>query len=84
MAKLLDVITGDDNKTLEPCYFLGTVFAMVGMGLVIYCTVTGRPAFDLQNYGIGAGVLLASVGGGKFISNRNANGSNAPAPADSQ
>lgn len=84
MAKLTDIITGDDNKTLEPCYVLGTLCVLVGLGLVIYCTVTGRPAFDLQNYGIGAGFLLTAVGGGKYISNRNVGGPNAPTPTNDQ
>lgn len=66
MAKLLEVITGDDNKTLDPSYWWGAIFAAAGLGLEIYCTVKGRP-FDLQAYGIGAGALLTGLGLGKKL-----------------
>lgn len=66
MSKLLETITGDDNVTLEPAYCWGAVFAAAGLGLQIYCTVTGK-AFDLQGYGIGAAAMLAGLGLGKKL-----------------
>lgn len=59
--KLLELITGDDNQTIEPSYALSALVIFVGLGLEIYCTLTGKP-FDLQSYGMGAGALLAGLG----------------------
>lgn len=61
---IMEAITGDDNKTIDPSYAWGAVFAIVGIGLQIYSTVTGKP-FDLQGYGIGAGGLIVGLGIGK-------------------
>ncbi|MBV8047895.1 MAG: hypothetical protein JO171_12110 [Paludibacterium sp.] len=66
MHKWLEAVTGDDNQTLEPAYCWGAIFALAGLGLQIYCSVTGKP-FDLQGYGIGAGALLTGLGLGKKL-----------------
>lgn len=65
-TKLLDVVTTDDNHTLEFAYVLGIIFALVGLGLEVYCVVTGKP-FDYQGYGIGSATLIAGAAGGKWI-----------------
>jgi uncharacterized membrane protein len=59
--RLLDIITGDDGKTLEPSYFWSAAALLIGFGLEIFCVATGKP-FDLQQYGIGAAALLAGLG----------------------
>lgn len=66
LKKLLELITGDDNVTLEPAYVWWAVAIIVGLGLEIYCTITGK-AFDLQAYGIGVGALMAAAGLGKKL-----------------
>jgi len=63
---MLDLVTEDDNHTLEFAYVLGIVFALVGLGLEVYCVVTGK-AFDYQGYGIGSATLIAGAAGGKWI-----------------
>jgi hypothetical protein len=59
--KFIQLITGDDNTTLEPSYFWSAVAIIIGFGLEIYCTLKGKP-FDLQSYGIGAAALLTGLG----------------------
>ncbi|MEI6002737.1 hypothetical protein H3V53_38260 [Paraburkholderia bengalensis] len=61
MKRLAQLITGDDNATLEPAYFWGAVVILTGLGLEVFSVVTGKP-FDLQAYGIGASALLAGLG----------------------
>jgi uncharacterized membrane protein len=59
--KLLQLITGDDNATLEPAYLWPAVVFVVGLSLEVFSVVTGKP-FDMQAYGVGAGVLLGGLG----------------------
>ena len=66
LAKLLEIITGNDNVTIEPAYLWWAVAIVVGLGLEIYSVITGKP-FDLQGYGVGVGVLLAGAGLGKKL-----------------
>ena len=61
MMRLIQLVTGEDNATLEPSYFWSAVALSIGFGLEIYCTLAGKP-FDLQAYGIGAAALLAGLG----------------------
>ncbi|EPS1221715.1 hypothetical protein ACVBR5_000946 [Burkholderia cenocepacia] len=62
----MELVTGDDNKTLEPAFAFGAAAFAIGMALEVYAVVTGK-AFDLQAYGIGAGALIALVGAGKKL-----------------
>ncbi|ADE12121.1 hypothetical protein [Sideroxydans lithotrophicus] len=66
LKKLLELITGDDNITLEPAYVWWCIAVIVGLGLEIYCTLTGK-AFDLKAYGLGVGSLLIGGGVGKKL-----------------
>lgn len=66
MKKLLELITGEDNITLDPQHMWAAIAFLVGLGLQIYSTVEGK-AFDLQGFGIGAGALLAGLGLGKKL-----------------
>lgn len=61
LKKLLQLVTGDDNITLEPSYAWSAVAVLVGLGLEIYSVATGK-AFDMQAYGIGAAALLGGLG----------------------
>jgi hypothetical protein len=61
MKRLIHLITGDDNFTLEPSYFWSAAAVLIGFGLEIYSVVFGKP-FDIQAYGIGAAALLAGLG----------------------
>jgi hypothetical protein len=59
--KLMQLVTGDDNSTLEPAYALSTLAVVIGLGLAVASFITGKP-FDIQAYGIGAGSLLTGLG----------------------
>ncbi|WP_416052737.1 hypothetical protein [Cupriavidus basilensis] len=61
LKKLLELITGDDSITLEPAYLWSAVVIVVGLGLEIYCVVSGK-SFDFQGYGVGAVGLLGGLG----------------------
>ena len=61
MVKLLELLTCDDNKTFEPAYFWAAVIIVVGLGLTVYGTITGKP-FSIQDYGIGTASMLAGLG----------------------
>jgi len=63
---LRDIVTTDDNHTLEFAYVLGIVFALVGLVLEVYSVLRGV-AFDYQGYGIGSATLIAGAAGGKWI-----------------
>jgi hypothetical protein len=65
--KLLELITGDDNMTLDPHFALGVLAVLIGLGLEIYAVTSGK-AFDLQGFGIGSGALIAGMGAGKKLS----------------
>ncbi|MBV8464623.1 MAG: hypothetical protein JO218_01645 [Burkholderiales bacterium] len=65
--KLLELITGDDNTTLDPHFALGVLAVLIGLGLEVYAVAAGK-AFDLQGFGIGAGALIAGMGAGKKLS----------------
>jgi hypothetical protein len=66
--KLLEVITGDDNVTFEPAYFLGAFAFLIGLMLEVYSVLAVR-TFDLQSYGLGVGALLVALGAGKRLGN---------------
>ncbi|VXB26088.1 conserved hypothetical protein [Burkholderia sp. 8Y] len=61
IKRLLQLVTGDDNVTLEPAYAWSAVAVIVGLGLGVYSVATGKP-FDMQSYGTGAAALLAGLG----------------------
>lgn len=54
-----DLFTGKDNATADIGRVLWAISFVVGMGLVIFSTVTSKP-FDFINYGVGVGGLLAA------------------------
>lgn len=66
LKKLMELVTGEDNVTLEPAYVWWAIAIIVGLGLEIYAVIAGKP-FDLQAYGIGVGVLLVGAGFGKKL-----------------
>ncbi|WP_250538173.1 MULTISPECIES: hypothetical protein [unclassified Caballeronia] len=61
IKRLLQLVTGDDNVTLEPAYAWSAVAVIVGLALEVFSVVTGKP-FDMQAYGTGAAALLAGLG----------------------
>ena len=66
LDKMMELVTGDDNKTLEPAFAFGAAAFVIGMWLEIYSVVYGK-AFDLQAFGVGVGVLIAGLGLGKKL-----------------
>lgn len=61
-----ELITGDDNCTLEPAYVWWGLSIVVGLGLQVFAVATGK-AFDLQAYGIGIGALMVAAGFSKKV-----------------
>lgn len=61
LKKLIELITGDDNATLEPAYFFSALAVLIGLGLEVYSVIASKP-FDFQAYGIGAAALLTGLG----------------------
>jgi len=66
LKKLLELITGEDNVTIEPAYLWWAVAMIIGLGLEVYAVVFGKP-FDLMAYGVGVGALLGMGGLGKKL-----------------
>jgi hypothetical protein len=54
--------TGADNTTFDVGRVLWALAFLIGMGLSVFSVVTSKP-FDLQAFGIGAGMLLAAGAG---------------------
>lgn len=61
MKKLAELLTGDDNVTLEPAYFWACIIIVIGLGLEIYSVIMQHP-FDFQGYGMASGGLLGGLG----------------------
>lgn len=56
------LLTGKDNETHDFARWATIVIVLTAIGLQIYHTVT-TGEFDLQQFGIGMGTLLAGAGG---------------------
>jgi uncharacterized membrane protein len=65
-VKLMELVTGADNSTLEPAYVWWAISIVVGLALEVYCVTAGKP-FDLQAYGIGVGALMVGAGWSKRV-----------------
>ena len=61
---MVQMITGNDNLTVDAFRVLAVVAVIVGIALEVFVVVwrPGQP-FDLQSYGIGFGALLLAAGG---------------------
>ena len=68
MKKLLELITGDDNITLEPAYVWWALVIFAGLCFEGYSVYSGHP-FDYTAYGIGTGALMAGAGWSKKLGN---------------
>ena len=58
--------TEKDNVTYDLYRALAALSILVGLGLCIYSTMTGK-AFSMQEYGTGVGTLLAGAGAALFF-----------------
>lgn len=67
--KLKELVTADDNATLEISYIMGIVAFILGCFLIVYCTIEKQP-FNLFEYGTGMGALIALISAGKKINNQ--------------
>ena len=63
---LLSLITGDDEKSVQPAYFWGALAVTVGLCLEVWAVLCGH-TFDMQQFAVGAGGLIMLVEGGKRI-----------------
>jgi hypothetical protein len=66
MRAIRELITMDDNQTIEPAYLLTTVAFVVGLALEVHAVWLGK-AFDFQAYGLGIGTMVASMEAAKRI-----------------
>jgi hypothetical protein len=57
------LLTGKDNKTHDIGRWMIFISFIVGLGLEVY-SVVGEKVFDLQQFGVGVGVMLAGFGAG--------------------
>lgn len=55
------LVTESDNTTHDIYRYLALASFVAGIALQIVSVYKGQP-FDFQNYGVGAGALLAGVG----------------------
>lgn len=67
LNKLLELVTEDDNKTLCPVRFAAMIAFIIAMWLQIHASYYNTQ-FNIENFGIGVGSLLAGLGGGRFFS----------------
>ena len=58
---LQHILTGRDNLTYDLGRVLWALAFVIGVGMAIYATVTGK-SFDLVNYGLGVSGLLVAGG----------------------
>jgi hypothetical protein len=66
IEKLLELLTGVDNKTLEPAYVWWAMTISIALGLEVYSVVWKVP-FDIQAYGVGIGALMIGAGWSKKV-----------------
>lgn len=59
----LTLITGKDNKSLDPIRIIGLLGALVFFFLSVWSVVHGA-VWDGMAYGSGLGLILAALGGG--------------------
>lgn len=63
MKKILrELLTEGDNITHDLYRYLALLSILTGLGLSIYAVVKKDQPFDMQQFGIGVGVLFAGVG----------------------
>ncbi len=62
MYFLKSMLTGVDNETHDFGRYIGVLSILVALGLQVYVVVFKGQSFDLQNYGIGIGALVAGLG----------------------
>ena len=67
LSKLNELVTGQDNVTLEPAYAWWGLAIIVGLSLEVYSVLSGKP-FDFQSYGVGVGALMVGAGFSKKVS----------------
>jgi hypothetical protein len=63
MKWLRDILTADKDSRVFDLVRVGTAVSLVtGLGLTIFVVVRGQP-FDMQQFGLGVGLILAAGGG---------------------
>ena len=57
-----NLLTEPDNHTHCPVRYIALLSGVAGIGLAIYDVVANKRPFDIQQFGIGSGSLMAGVG----------------------
>lgn len=60
---LKDLLTGKDNQTYNLARVGWGASLLVFLGLAVYDVVVNHTPFNMQNFGIGLGAVLAAGGG---------------------
>jgi protein-S-isoprenylcysteine O-methyltransferase Ste14 len=56
------LFTGRDNRTHDIVRWLGALIVLVALALEIYSVIALKRAFDMADFGVGTGGLLAALG----------------------
>jgi hypothetical protein len=56
------MLTESDNQTADAFRWLAVLSVVVGLGLITFSVGWNKQPFDMQQFGIGIGSLLAGVG----------------------
>lgn len=57
-----DSMTGKDNETYDAIRILSVLSIVIALGLTVYVVVWKDKPFNIQDYGIGLGLIFAAVG----------------------
>ncbi len=57
-----NILTGVDNETHDVARVLAVIAFIVGLGLTIYSVAWKNQSFDLTQFGLGVGAMLAALG----------------------
>jgi hypothetical protein len=62
MSWMKNMLTGVDNETHDVARVLAVLAFLVGLGLTIYAVAWKGQSFDLTQFGLGIGAMLAALG----------------------
>ena len=71
MNPLVQMLTESDNKTHDVFKYLALLTIVIALGLEIFVTVWRNQPFDIQQFGIGVGVLFTGMGAALMMKPEN-------------
>jgi hypothetical protein len=79
MNPLITMFTESDNRTHDIFRYLSLVSIVTALALQVYVVVWKAQAFDMQQFGIGIGVLFTGMGAALMMKPNNTSPSTVPA-----